>query len=263
MNLLQQGFTGMQLKYIAAILMVFDHIHQMFYYTADLTWMTMLGRLVLPIFLFMCAEGYYHTRNRKKYAMRLLYASWIMTVLMNVTMMLLPITEPQIQLMNNVFSTMFLAVLVMYGVDSLKKKKIGKGIFILVLPIITFLPFLFITENTSPIVMRIIAFFIQIFPSYLTVEGGFIAVFLAASFYFFRNQRIIQYVALAIVALLSTGFNFTGLLSTNIQWMMIFSLPLIALYNGLRGTGSKYFFYIFYPTHIIILYVLAYFYINH
>jgi len=38
------------------------------------------------------------------------------------------------------------------------------------------------------------------------------------------------------------------------QWMMVFSLPLILLYNHEKGKGRKYFFHLFYPTHIIILY---------
>ncbi|UOQ50507.1 TraX family protein [Gracilibacillus caseinilyticus] len=38
---------------------------------------------------------------------------------------------------------------------------------------------------------------------------------------------------------------------------MVFALPLILLYNGNRGAGLKYFFYIFYPLHSILLYLIG------
>lgn len=39
----------------------------------------------------------------------------------------------------------------------------------------------------------------------------------------------------------------------------IFSIIPIMLHNGERGRGSKYFFYLFYPAHIYILYLISYF----
>jgi hypothetical protein len=39
----------------------------------------------------------------------------------------------------------------------------------------------------------------------------------------------------------------------NYQWMMIFSLFFILMYNGKEGKKHKWFFYIFYPAHILIL----------
>ena len=34
------------------------------------------------------------------------------------------------------------------------------------------------------------------------------------------------------------------------QWAMVFALPFMLLYNGERGRGLKYFFYLYYPLHI-------------
>nr|WP_276309895.1 TraX family protein [Pueribacillus theae] len=41
------------------------------------------------------------------------------------------------------------------------------------------------------------------------------------------------------------------------QWMMIAALPFMLIYNRKKGIGLKYFFYIFYPLHIAILYIIG------
>ena len=61
-----KGFTDFQLKWLALVLMVFDHIHYFFEFTGKVPeWFSMLGRLSAPLFLFCLLEGFAHTRNRK------------------------------------------------------------------------------------------------------------------------------------------------------------------------------------------------------
>ena len=60
-----------------------------------------------------------------------------------------------------------------------------------------------------------------------------------------------------IILTLSYGINEDVLLYTNYQWMMIGALPIILLYNGQRGKRIKQFFYIFYPVHIWLLFMIA------
>ena len=42
-----------------------------------------------------------------------------------------------------------------------------------------------------------------------------------------------------------------------VQWMMVFAAIPMYFYNGERGSGNKNFFYIFYPAHIYLLWILA------
>lgn len=53
------------------------------------------------------------------------------------------------------------------------------------------------------------------------------------------------------------GIKDYSLLYDTYYWCMIFALPFMMLYNGEKGKGSKYFFYLFYPLHIIALYLIS------
>jgi hypothetical protein len=77
--------NGTRLKLIGIILMVCDHINEMFAgFTMparlNLHRLNMLGRLVFPIFLFMVAEGMHYTRSRKNYLLLLFSGSVVMTL---------------------------------------------------------------------------------------------------------------------------------------------------------------------------------------
>ncbi|MBQ5325778.1 MAG: TraX protein, partial [Oscillospiraceae bacterium] len=43
----------------------------------------------------------------------------------------------------------------------------------------------------------------------------------------------------------------------SIQWLQILALPVMLMYNGRKGMGLKYLFYIYYPLHIAVLFVVG------
>jgi uncharacterized membrane protein YcfT len=71
MDIERRGLNSNQLKMIAIIAMTIDHIAWTFFpgYCTDSVTLIMhtLGRLTAPIMMYFIAEGYYHTRNVKKY----------------------------------------------------------------------------------------------------------------------------------------------------------------------------------------------------
>lgn len=254
MKLLKKGISGHQLKMLAIVLMVFDHIRQMFYYVGAPLFFTMMGRSVLTIFLFTSVEGYHYTRDKKKYAFRLLLFYWMMNVLNRMISFLFPL-EP-VSLLNNVFGTILVGVIVMFAVDCLKEKKWLKAGLTLLIPLIPTLLMNILLQIKPEIAYEVYFFF----PSYTVHEGGKLMILLAVALYIFRGQKTLQCFAILLASLVSTGFDSYGLFTTNIQWMMVFSIIPISLYNGTKGKGSKYFFYIFYPAHVYFLYILSYLY---
>lgn len=250
-----QILDGFQLKILGLLLMVVDHIHQMFENQGAPEIMTIIGRVVLPIFLFMLAEGFHYTSNRKKYAIRLYIFSLIMgfgnMIIQNI------FVNQEVMLTNNIFATMFLAIVYMWLIDNIKdgikEKKLKKVILNalgLLLPIVAVYPTMLVMQYFPQGVVYILA----LLPSVLTVEGGFMAIILAVLFYLLRPYgRIVQIIPLIVINLLNV------FLGEGIQAYAIFAFIPILLYNGKPGRKSKWLFYIFYPAHIWILYILAYF----
>lgn len=63
------SFTAAGLRILALILMLLDHAGRVLF--PGQLWMVCLGRLAFPIFAFQTAEGYGHTRNFRRYCLRL------------------------------------------------------------------------------------------------------------------------------------------------------------------------------------------------
>jgi len=249
------------LKLFAIVLMVFDHIHQMFVPLGAPVWLTYLGRPVFPILLFLAADSFHYTHDRKAYLRRLLLGSWVMTISSFVLQNLLP--NKEIVLMNNAFSTFFVAGLYMCfwdrftaGIHEKSTKKIVTAVLLCFVPILMAAPLFAVAQLSfrpavSPFAIRALAMAALLVPNVLTVEGGFAMMALGTAFYIFRKRRWAQVgVLLALSALVYVrGGGF--------QWMMAFAAIPMVLYNGEKGRGLKRFFYIFYPVHIWVLYVAA------
>ncbi|MDR1194074.1 MAG: conjugal transfer protein TraX [Peptococcaceae bacterium] len=278
----QRGLTGNQLKLIAAGLMVLDHIHQMFHAYGAPIWFTWLGRLVAPIFLFMSADGFFHTRNKKKYMLRLYIGYLAMGILSQLISTLMP--NPSEPLMNNIFGTFFVATVYMLAIDLFrqgfrerKARPALLGLALALAPALLSAGQMALFASNAIVSWPKWLFFLAFYtvPSVMTVEGGPTLVLMGVLFYVFRQRRPLQIASLALMSawtLWSTvseqltaaalaGVSAPGLLSllldSSPQWLMVFASVLLLLYNGQRGKGSKYFFYIFYPAHIYALYIAA------
>lgn len=60
--------------------MFLDHIHQMFFELGAPGWLSVFGRPVFPILLFLFADSFHYTHSRKKLIIRLLFMTWLMNI---------------------------------------------------------------------------------------------------------------------------------------------------------------------------------------
>jgi hypothetical protein len=69
-----------------------------------------------------------------------------------------------------------------------------------------------------------------------------------------RIDRPITHVLTTALGLLLLSLDDGG-----IQFYCLLALPLLALYSGKRGKKSmKYFFYVFYPAHLLLIWGISY-----
>ena len=212
---------GTTLKIIAMICMLFDHLGDNIFLSQ--TWMRIIGRIALPLFAFCISEGYIHTKDKKRYLKRLLLFSIISEIpfnlLLNGTIIYL---EHQ-----NVILTFSIAVLSLIIFDKIttNKKKISYvfGTFIVLL--------------------------FAVISLLLKTDYNLFAVLLVFIYYVFNSKgNNIRNIIGTVYQLLlrNVGIYIFGALSC---------IP-IFLYNGKKGKGIKWLFYIFYPGHMLIIYLI-------
>ena len=218
---------GTMLKIIAMVSMVFDHVGDMFF--PEMTWMRMVGRLAMPIFAFCITEGYIHTRDKKKYLLRMGIFALISEVPFDLAF------DGKIGLSHqNIMLSFFISIVALMLFDLIRGAKIEtKGRYSVWRTLLGAL---------AVIAMAVVAFLVKADYTFFAVA----AVFL---FYAFKdtNPFVRPVPGVAFLALTRTmGYYLTTGLSI---------IPLL-LYNGKKGKGLKWLFYVFYPGHLLLLYVL-------
>ena len=236
------------LKLIAVIAMMLDHMC----YTVipGNMWMTWVGRIAFPIFAFLIVEGYFHTKNVKKYALRLLIFALISEVPFDM-MMTASLFYPFKQ---NVYWTLLIGLLVIWAIDKPFNELVNAHNQM---------------ERSKKMVRLVIIGFAAIALGCLAALIGFTdyhywGVLTILMFYLLRGKTYIQLIALALINNFIGGieyvYTFFGMEQTfPVQLMAIFAMIPIAMYNGEKGyegKGIQYAFYAFYPLHMLFLFLL-------
>ena len=274
-KLTKKGLDGTQLKTIALVLMVLDHIHYFFEFTGCIpTVFSMLGRLSAPLFLFCTVEGFAHTHDRKRYVLRIWAIGTAMAALEFFMIYAGAFRRgdgfyPQ----NAIFQDLVLLCVIWQGIDWLREKKIAKGAAaiaaVLCWPymVVAFL-LIFPQVQDMPIASAVVAFLMTSpLPMWTAVTDGSWGFLLGGVLlYALRGHRPVQLGVWALNALLwdlvlpfamvcrQDGFVWTQMFTAYYEWFGVGAVVLMLLYNGQRGSGHKQLFYWFYPAHIYLLY---------
>ena len=212
------GLTGNQLKLIALVSMTCDHVGLQLF--PDALILRILGRLALPIFAYMIAEGCRYTRNRRKYLLRMVSLAAVCQVVYFFAMG---------SLYQCILVTFSLSIGLIYAMDRWQERGdaasrlLALGILAAVFLLCVVLP--------------------DFLPGF-EIDYGIMGVLLPVLIYFGKPSH--HYLLAGLILL---GFAYGG-----IQWWALAAIPLLAVYNDQRG---KYnigkLFYIYYPLHLALL----------
>ena len=211
--------SGNSLKILAAVFMTIDHIGVILFPRSLI--LRLIGRLALPIYAFMIAEGCKYTRNKKKYF-------GMVFGLGSVCQVVYYLFDGSLYF--SILITFSLAILMIYSMQYWKQKK----------------------TVLSGLVFAGSVLSVYLLNQWLTIDYGFwgcmLPVFAALAHGTERDHLTVN------TAMLGIGLVFLSFSHDAFQFLSLLALPLLFAYNGKRGKlNLKYFFYIFYPTHLVVL----------
>ena len=231
--------SGNQLKILAAIFMVIDHIGLMFFPSMRI--FRCIGRLSMPIFAFMISEGAKYTKNKLKYFLSV----FILAVICQTVYYF----ADGGSLYMSILVTFSISILLIYALDYFKKtcfsdtasiyEKVLSGVVFVLGVIVTY-----------------------ILNKYLTIDYGFVGCIMPvlASLFDFKDisaPKILKRLDCIPLRVLCLGVGVVCMAiikGAAFVWWALLAIPLLLLYSERRGIWTmKYFFYLFYPLHLAAL----------
>lgn len=244
------GLNGNQLKILAAVTMLIDHIGVLFY--PDVMILRYIGRLSMPIFAFMIAEGCRYTKNKWKYfslvfglgaGCQLVYYLFAKDTYLNILL------------------TFSFSIVMIYAMQYAKRNLLDKGakcwkkvcscgMFILTVALTWLFCEIALRTEAYTVDYGFWGCTLPVFASLLDVQR------IPAPVVLQKADKIPWRVACLGVGLLCLQMYYQSINPwlASISIYSFLSLIFLFLYNGKRGKRKmKYFFYIFYPLHLVLL----------
>ena len=255
------------IKLIAIITMFCDHSGDAI--LGHYSILNIIGRIAFPLFCFQIVIGYKHTRNVKKYLLRLFLFGLISQIPFSL------FTYSYIGRFDllNVYFTLALGLLAIYVLDTLPKKyKIIAVVFDIILMAIAELAQ---TDYGWFGVCLIICIYLFYNDKHAKSDSNNVASGTSANsipeavcktsenaITYFNNNILFAIVFLALLIIKFSNYFVVSSYYSYLGIMQIlgtfFPIIFMLLYNGKKGPSMKYVFYAFYPVHLLILVAIHY-----
>ncbi len=248
--------SGNTLKILAAIFMVFDHVGVLMF--PSVVWLRVIGRLSFPIFAFMISEGARYTKNKLKYFLGMFSLAFICQLVYYFV--------DGGSLYMCILVTFSISILLIYLLNFAKRVICDKEqkIHVKILSALAFFAACaFVYFINTP-------YFVS--STGIIIDYGFAGIItpVFASLFDFRGIDVgeklarldsiptrVLCLALGLLLLLYEVRISAIAGISDVQVYSLLSLVLLLLYSGERGRLKlKYFFYLFYPLHLVALYVI-------
>lgn len=226
------------LKLIAIIAMTIDHVADLMYPGMSNNMISnilhIIGRLTAPIMFFFICEGFYYTKNLKKYILRLFIFAIIshFAYCFAFGINYIPFSSGNIFNQTSIMWSLAWSVVVLYIVNCKNNlKEWQKWLLVILINIITFS-----SDYSCISVMAILSMYSN--------RGNLKEQFISMSFWILIYAVISYLFVSKIYGLITAGF--------------ILVYPLLNAYNGKKGKlkWMKCFFYLYYPLHLILIGIL-------
>ena len=232
----KKGLSGTALKCLAIFAMTVDHVALVFFSAGTVLYyvMRLFGRLAAPIMTFMLVEGFRHTRSKKKYFRRMmLFAAISQPIYFLFMFGRMPVNALEYLTHWNIMFTLAVTLLVLMLFDNTK-----------------------IPEVPSLILLGTLISFSH-FGDWSYVIPAWAIIFRCCKSDF---RKMCLFYAAASVILQTLVFirPFESFAEFSFQYGTLFALIPIWMYNGQRGNvrhknPNRWFFYVYYPVHMVIL----------
>ena len=228
------------IKIIAIVTMLIDHVGYNLY--NGVSWMHIVGRMSFPLFAFQLTLGYKNTKCFWKYALRLL----VFALISQYPYYLFHESLHQTDFSLNVFFTLFFGLLSMFIYDYkpiLSDKLFNIFTWICKSLLITCLCLIAKTLNCD----------YDIF--------GILLILAIHIFYEYKNKIpfVVSYLVLIAIFYKKYFVAFSYPIAFAICLFTFLPIIIMLLYNGKKGYNMKYWFYLFYPIHLLLIVWVKYF----